>query len=199
MTRTVLMTKDELRLQIKGLLATFKQELLVKKSMRILASLLALDCYKQAELVLSYVSTAKEVSTDKLIETARKYGKLVYAPRITGQELLFHLFPEKKTALFLNSYGIGEPSPVQPRLSWDLCRARKVLIIVPALAFDRGKNRLGRGKGYYDRFLGEIKKQALGTCTRVGLCFSDQLVEALPAGKNDIPVDLVITDQEIIR
>lgn len=67
------------------------------------------------------------------------------------------------------------------------------IIIMPGLAFDREGNRLGRGKGFYDRFLSE------GKYIKIGICFHDQLVDEVPVDSFDIPVDFIITDKEILE
>jgi len=69
------------------------------------------------------------------------------------------------------------------------------LIVVPALAFDRQGNRLGRGGGFYDRFLAEPRVHAV----TVGLGFAEQLVEELPTHHYDRPVDMLVTDQHVLR
>ena len=66
------------------------------------------------------------------------------------------------------------------------------MIVVPGIAFDRNRNRLGRGKGYYDRLLSDLKASA------VGLCFDFQLKDQIPVEPFDKKVDLVITEKEII-
>ena len=69
------------------------------------------------------------------------------------------------------------------------------LVVVPALAYDRSGNRLGRGGGFYDRFLAQPALRAV----RCGLAFSKQVVQELPVGPNDHPVDLLVTDAEVLR
>lgn len=67
------------------------------------------------------------------------------------------------------------------------------IVIVPALAFDRRGNRLGRGKGFYDKYL------ANGKYITIGICFSEQLLDEVPVDENDIGMDFIITDSELIR
>ena len=69
------------------------------------------------------------------------------------------------------------------------------LVIVPALAYDRSGNRLGRGAGFYDRFLASPQFRGVA----VGLAFREQLVEDLPAQENDVPVHVLVTDEEVLR
>ncbi len=95
-----------------------------------------------------------------------------------GDEDLFH--PE---------HGLRQPAGVEPE-PIELID----LLIVPALAFDRQCNRLGRGGGFYDRFLARPELKAI----TVGVAFAEQIVETLPIHPNDRPVDLVVTDKEIL-
>ena len=76
------------------------------------------------------------------------------------------------------------------------------VIIVPAMAFDRSGNRLGRGKGFYDKFLSNRDdakmSKDIGTI-KIGICFHEQLVEKVPVDDHDIPVDFIITDKEFVK
>jgi 5-formyltetrahydrofolate cyclo-ligase len=192
------LAKSTLRSHVKKSLKKITPDRLHAKSGRIHKRLLALKSYKQTELVLLYMATDREVQTVYLIESALADGRTVYVPRITGKELCFHLINEARKSLKPNSYGIPEPDAELPSLAWDTLTARASIIIVPGLAFDRQKNRLGRGKGYYDRFLNTLKKHTARTCTLIGICFSEQLYSALPFDRNDVPMDLVITDKEVV-
>ena len=86
-------------------------------------------------------------------------------------------------------FGLFEPNNTCPLLIPD----EKTLCIVPAIAFDENGNRLGYGKGFYDRFLRDFKG------TSVGLTCSDLLVKQLPTDPHDTPVKIVITESEIIK
>jgi 5-formyltetrahydrofolate cyclo-ligase len=65
------------------------------------------------------------------------------------------------------------------------------LVVVPALAYDPGGNRLGRGGGYYDRFLGRLRRSA----TKVGLAFDVQIIDDVPVEERDVQVDMIVTDR----
>ncbi len=69
------------------------------------------------------------------------------------------------------------------------------MIVIPGLAFDRRGYRVGRGRGFYDRFLAQQAFQGL----RCALCYHEQLIDAVPYESHDIPMDLIVTDQEIVR
>ena len=69
------------------------------------------------------------------------------------------------------------------------------LLIVPGSVFGRNKHRIGYGKGYYDRFI----EKTNDTCTKVGICFSDNLIDAVPYSEFDKKLDIIITENEIIN
>ena len=69
------------------------------------------------------------------------------------------------------------------------------LVIVPAVGFDRSGQRLGRGAGFYDRFLGSRDF----TGVSVGIAFHEQIVDTLPTTPNDVPVHVLVTDEEVLR
>ena len=68
------------------------------------------------------------------------------------------------------------------------------LILVAGIAFDRDGYRLGYGLGYYDKFLAKLPK-----ALKIGLCFDLQIVEKVPRESYDVPVDMIVTDEEVIK
>lgn len=85
------------------------------------------------------------------------------------------------------TYGIPEPGNLAGE-NFNLHSGDKAIVIIPGLAFDLNGNRLGRGKGYYDRFL---SRSGMENCVRVGVCWSLQIVESIQAKPHDIPVDWI--------
>ncbi len=148
--------------------------------------------YRTAELVLCYVSSEKETDTLELIVRALADGKKVACPRCdkNTHTMTFHEI-SSLNQLKPGAYGIFEPLEELPGAQSG--EVQNSICIVPGLAFDRLGGRLGYGGGYYDRFLAGYSGCA------IGLCPSDCLSAAiLPADKYDLPVDMVITDMEII-
>jgi 5-formyltetrahydrofolate cyclo-ligase len=113
--------------------------------------------------------------------------KRIALPRISGAELTFHWVADF-AELQPGQFGIMEPSE-------DAQEAGKEfdLILVPGLAFDLGGRRLGRGKGYYDRFLSTARG------LRVGICYDDQIVDEVPVEPHDLKMDFVVTPSAIYR
>jgi len=93
-----------------------------------------------------------------------------------------------------NNLGIGEPSPDLPRFDPEDHAAFPVVVVIPGRAFDRKCNRVGRGMGYYDRFLRDLLDRASGPVFLVGVCFCFQIVPSIQTGTSDVPMDIVIAE-----
>lgn len=111
--------------------------------------------------------------------------KQIALPRIEGDELIFR-WVSSREGLVAGQFGIMEPTPDAVSAGCDFD-----LILVPGLAFDRQGGRLGRGRGYYDRFL----SRASGIIA--GVCFEDQLIGTVPLDPHDVRMDVVVTPLEI--
>ncbi|MCD5402084.1 5-formyltetrahydrofolate cyclo-ligase [candidate division NPL-UPA2 bacterium] len=167
------------------------EEAVREKSQRIKKKLFELLEFKKAKTVMFYVAKDKEARTEEIIRESLKMGKRVAVPISKVKER--DLIPSLLTAygeLVPGAYGILEPG--------EECRQpvpleSLELIIVPGVAFDRQGNRLGFGGGFYDNFLGKVP----ANIPRLGLAFELQLVEELPGGENDIPVDGIVTEERI--
>lgn len=186
--------KQGLRQQVVARRNALAETVRKNKSKIIHNKLKELPTWQQAGVVMSYVSFGSEVSTHTLIKEALAAGKRVAVPlcvregrRLIPSEILD--FPDD---LRPGTWGILEPRPeclrpLDPQLI--------DLVIVPGVAFDRKGNRLGYGAGYYDRFLKTLKP---GTVT-IALAFSEQIVPDVYAEDHDLPVDMVVTDEEVIN
>ncbi len=185
--------KHHLRKQMKALLAAMTPDEVASQSQAACEKLIALDEYQQARAIMLYLPTPQEVDTAEIALHAWQHGKTVLAPKVNRQQrhmlaMEIHSFDD---GLVTGSFGLREPhdnATVWPSEEIDL-------IIVPALAYDVTGGRLGRGGGFYDRFLSEPCVSAV-TC---GLGFAEQLVDELPLHSHDWPVDLLVTDREVRR
>ena len=193
------MSKLSIRKEIKVILQDIAPDILKQKSEAIEQQLINTSYWQEADILLAYISIEMEVDTTQILKTAFTQGKMVYIPRINGADLCFHYLFNQNIQLVPNIYNIPEPSPILPVLDLPKLKRSKILVIVPGAAFDRQKNRLGRGKGFYDRFLMGLRKYRKENCWVVGICFSEQLLNQVPVNKEDIPVDIVITDQNIFH
>lgn len=193
------MNKPELRKLMRARLAALAPEDIQQRSREISARLLASDWWRQAEIVFAFCSMPGEVETNGLIQTALAQGKAVGLPRIAGADLVFHQLARSGREFVEHSYGIREPAATWPALNpWDLA-GQTLLIVTPGLAYSRQKYRLGRGKGFYDRFFASLNACSGLNALRAGVCFAEQLLDSVPAGAHDLPVDAVITEHEMIE
>jgi 5-formyltetrahydrofolate cyclo-ligase len=142
--------------------------------------------------VALYCALAGEVPTERIRRTYLAAGARLYYPRVTEKGTLSFYPHREGDGWETGPYGIPEPSipaGVEPRQSgWDI-------VVAPGLAFDRRGNRLGRGFGYYDRFLGDLPEDV----PRVGLAWAGQLVPDVPVDARDVPVHALVTEEGVIR
>ena len=176
--------KRELRREVKGRISALSEEERGIRSERIAARLLIHPAFLAAKKVFLYRSMAGEAETSSLLKAALEMGKIVFLPRIEGEEMALVRYTAGDP-LLKNVYGIEEPTGEGVTESPDLA-------IIPLVAFDRDKHRLGRGKGFYDRFLARFKGMS------IALAFSEQEVPAVPTQSFDRKADVIITDKEII-
>lgn len=182
--------KAELRGRYKKLRLQLSPEAKEELDQKILNRVMNLWQYREAGLILTYVSTPIEVDTRRLIEKSLLAGKRVAVPRcVPGtREMEFYLIRSIEE-LSPGTFGVLEPSPEHSALLEDFSKG---LCIVPALSFDYQGYRLGYGKGYYDRFLARFGGSA------VGLCYDNCMARNLPAGRYDRPVQLIVTQRKTL-
>ena len=138
---------------------------------------------RSARTILLYNALPDEVQTQSLINELAFQGKTILLPKvIDGSMMEVRRYTNTKN-LAAGVYGILEPigEPFTDYASIDVA-------IIPGMAFDSRGHRLGRGKGYYDRFLSQLTSKTI----KIGLCFPWQLVDVVPTDKNDISMDCVI-------
>lgn len=151
---------------------------------------------------LVFLSMPREVDTAPLLDGLASLGASVAVPRISGPDLEFVRLDAAWGDWPRDGFGIPAPPETAPALGWrDLVPG--CTVFVPGLLFDRGGGRLGRGKGFYDRFLSglDLAARDLGAPRppRWGYAYSWQTVEAVPAESHDLPMDAVITDAGALR
>lgn len=177
--------KDQLRGKIKELQKQYSEDELLLKSEEVFSVVELVGVFQSAKKILIYHSMMGEVSTINFMNKW-KAEKEFYLPVVQGEDLNFKKYTSNAD-LKRSAFGVLEPR------SEDIIDYKKVdLIIVPGVAFDRKKNRLGHGKGYYDKFLSKINK------TKMGVCFDFQLLDMLVVEDFDIPMDYIISENDII-
>ena len=181
------MKKSEIRSKIlkKRTVLTGKQQESLSK--RILRRLEGLEVFKRAKVILLYFSHHGEVQTNDFIKKWDSRKKFML-PRLQEGDTFLALSFSSADELEKNHFGIPEPRATKQK------QPNPDLIIVPGVAFDRRGNRIGMGKGYYDRFL--AKKKGI---PRVALAYSEQVLDSIPKEPYDESVDWIITEDEAIR
>lgn len=187
------MEKNDLRNQMRAILATITPQQRHKRSLDVCHQLLDTPEFRRAETIMLFLSMEQEVETSTLVLQAWKECKTVALPHVRWEQREIQPVVIKSLDTSPNPLvqGLRDPAGGTP-----ISLARIDLVAVPGLAFDRRGYRLGRGKGFYDRFLSQKDFQGL----RIALCFHEQLLEELlPVEPHDVPMNMIITDQKIVR
>lgn len=173
------MDKKELRSIIKSLKKQHTPDDLSRQSAIICQKLEQHPDFANAKRVMLYNALPDEVQTADLI--ARWRGlKTIVLPTVVGDDII-PVALDSDTGFAVGDFNILEPQNKPYEGGFDL-------IVVPGVAFDPQGNRMGRGKGYYDRFLVKYPK-----VKKIGICFDFQLVESIPAEPHDIGMDEIIS------
>ncbi|HNY17800.1 MAG TPA: 5-formyltetrahydrofolate cyclo-ligase [Treponemataceae bacterium] len=159
---------------------------------------------KGTKTLFAYLAHSGEIDAAALIDDAIARGISVAAPSVVSEgHLEFRAIGGSQGPFKTGAYGIREPLETAPKL-WPGAlgpEAFPVVILVPALAFSRSGDRLGRGAGYYDRFLTQFLAENAVERRRIlliGACHSFQIVETVPVESHDIPVDCILTEKGCI-
>ena len=197
------MRKDELRQQIRQIKRQFTPQQLEELSLPIVARLK--DRIKDAQTVVAYYPLPDEVDIRPLLDELVSVGKIVLLPKVTGDTTMELRRYTGRQNLREGAFGIMEP--VEENHGDYPCDSSvaKIMgtvpvILVPGVAFDAAGHRLGRGRGYYDRFLNTVGtvllcQDSLTQKNRpsvFGVCFDFQKVPEVPTDEHDVPVDEVI-------
>ena len=176
------MNKKELRDIIRQRKRQFSGDELRELSLAVCQRLLAHPRVSAAKTILLYYSLPDEVLTHSLVDKLVGMGKRVLLPAVVSDTDMEARIYRNSDDLKMGAFGIAEP--VGERYT-DL---RKIdLAIIPGMSFDNDGNRLGRGKGYYDRFL-----SAIPYIYKIGVCFDFQKVDHVPHSIHDVRMDEVL-------
>lgn len=148
-----------------------------------------IDAVKEYKNIFTYISYGSEVDTVNFIEYLFDSGKNVYVPKCNVDKC--EMAPVRITSfdnLQKNQYGILEP------VNNDICDNKIDAIIFPGLVFDINGNRIGYGKGYYDRFFA-----SLNYCpSKIAVCYDFQILDSIPSDNNDVKMDRIITENRMV-
>ncbi|MBE6103736.1 MAG: 5-formyltetrahydrofolate cyclo-ligase [Erysipelotrichaceae bacterium] len=174
------MNKRELRKLLRE--SKLPEDYMKRAGMNIASKVIDTALFRNAGSVFCYVSTAEEPSTEMIISEALKTKKVFVPKCISDSEMLavrIHSAEELKTG----HYGIPEPVDVsETSVSFDL-------MIVPCMAAGRNGERLGHGRGYYDRFLKKAKGKV------VSLCYEENIRNDIDMDENDVFMPIVMTEK----
>jgi 5-formyltetrahydrofolate cyclo-ligase len=155
------------------------------------------EAYRQSGLVLAFLSMPTEIDTAPIIEAAIGAGKRIAVPRIEGDDIAFVGLDARWRDWRRDRWGIPVPPASVPVLTMAAIASTPAVVLVPGLAFDAHGGRLGRGKGYYDRFLSALSRERSAPAaaaspvpfSAIGYGFSEQLLDSVPMDSRDVPLD----------
>ena len=175
------MGKKQLRNKIRSIKRQYSSSQLEEMSLNVLNHLDANEHLCKAKVILAYYSLNDEVCTHQYIDHLVELGKQVLLPVVVdGEHMILREYTGKQD-LKEGAYHIQEPTgKLFPQKEYSKIEVG----IIPGMGFDKQGNRLGRGKGYYDRFLAQVPQMY-----KIGICFPFQQVEQVPTNITDVPMD----------
>ncbi|SDH49482.1 5-formyltetrahydrofolate cyclo-ligase [Alteribacillus persepolensis] len=183
-------TKRDFRIHTKQQFEKHSISDIKQKSNQIYENLFLWDCWKKAASVAVTIASQHEIDTKPIIEKGWEQGKTIACPKVIPDKRTMEFYQISSFQQTHSDYaGIMAPDPeVTSRISAEYFD----LVIVPGLAFDKEKYRIGFGGGFYDRFL------AGTSVTTCGLALDFQVFETIPKEEHDIALTALITEAEIV-
>ncbi len=175
------MDKQELRIMIRQQKKAMTEEMIFSASENLAHQFYKTAAYQNAKTIYGYLSYNQEVRTVPILEQALRDGKRVAVPKVYGDTMRF-IYLSDLSQVAPGCMGI--PEPVDDK---SIAEDKTALVLMPGVAFDKNGNRMGYGGGFYDKFLAQEPEHPT-----VALCYSFQMVDAIPTEEYDIPVDLVL-------
>ena len=182
------MKKNEIRMRVRARKSFLDDSERRNASIKVFSMLERMAVFMMAERVLAYSSLPDELSTREFLDKWHGY-KRIYLPRVNGVDL--DILPYDRTRMHLGAFHIEEPDGEDMADVSDMD-----IVIVPAVAYDSYGRRVGRGKGYYDRLLANVKAVTIGVAYDFQLLDEDDCIEDEP---HDVSVDYVITPTRFIK
>lgn len=183
--------KNALRKSFSERRSAIDREYKNKLDSKIINRFMSLASYRYADTILLYYPVKGEIDVRPIISASLASGKRVALPRCEdkGSVMNFHYInsPEE---LEIGRFGLMEPS-LQSEMFEPEKQVGQCVVVIPALAYDKRGYRIGYGKGFYDRYFSTYG------ISRVGLIYSQFLVNELPHGKYDISVDILVSEKEV--
>jgi len=197
MSRDIREDKRLARIEVRRRVAALDPTERRRSARALCGRLKASTAWREARCLLAYLAFGAELDLDPLIRDALDEGKEVYVPRIDGPDMEFRRLTSLDGPFDPGPFGIRTPRADRPR--WmPLAVPGPALTAVPGLAFDASGRRLGRGGGYYDRFIENVRREcrAVGESppSFIGCAYPEQVVPALPWDDHDAVLDGLVTE-----
>ncbi|MDR1955423.1 MAG: 5-formyltetrahydrofolate cyclo-ligase [Treponema sp.] len=182
-----MISKAALRKTMKARLESLPPEQFHAEGVQVASRIRNMPIWSQYETILFYLSMKIEIDTEPLLETAFLDKKRIFVPKVAGDELHFFRIYGISGPWQYGAFDIREPQTERPE---DLLQNQDfpALIIVPGVAFTPAGERMGHGRGYYDRFFAQLDAQKLAYCT-LGICMEAQVVPEVPTEPWDKKMD----------
>lgn len=175
-------TKREIRKRVIQLRNQLPEEERERASFLITERILGHQWFYLSDTILGFVSYGTEIDTSQILTEALKQGKKVYVPKVEDDEMKFYRI-YSMDELKIGYKGIPEPQGDSECFSYKEELVSKQLLLMPGVAFDMQRNRIGYGKGFYDRFLEDKPAMQLRS---IAIGYACQLVESIPTEEQDI-------------
>lgn len=188
----ILSQKKELRKEAKLYRKSLSEKERLNKSSAIMGNLKALKEFQKAEVILMYASLPDEVETLSLIEELLQEGKKdVYCPVTQDNEMDFYKISSVDD-LKEGNFHVLEPEPLEEKVL-ELQKDVAYCMLMPGLMFDKTGNRLGYGKGYYDKYLARVTENV--SLTTIALSYEAMVKDKIPAEDTDWCANYVVTEK----
>lgn len=195
-----LLAKKNLRKKVKSIVREISSAEKGRRSLFGCELLLRGQTYLESDVVFSYMALPDEVDVSVINEEAIRNKSVFALPRVIDADsgvMRFYFCDRGDRPLLLpGSYGILEPEEnPEKELNLAAFRGKKVMVIVPGVAFSKDNYRMGRGKGFYDRILSFLMEKSKSYGYEIkfsGICFREQMAEDIPVEENDVRMNEVI-------
>lgn len=186
--------KKEFRKKVINIRKEIDKDFIKYNSDIITEKLLQLDCVKNAKTIMLYLDFNNEVATDNLINKLINLGKTVASPITLKEErkLIPSQIKDLENGIQYGAYNIREP---KPECSPVINIKDLDVVIVPGVAYDKNCYRLGYGGGFYDRFLENLREDAI----TIGIAFDLQIFNEIPKENHDAQLNYIVTESTILR
>jgi 5-formyltetrahydrofolate cyclo-ligase len=199
MTNKLNQEKRALRARMKSIISQASPEKRGDWSAEITKQVTGLAEWESCQTLLAFFPMTGEVDTSAIIDHSLNTGKSVGVPRMYGEEIKFHKIDTLDGPWDPHPYGLKEPEVSLPIIDPCSADSGNICVITPGLCFDTRGNRLGFGKGFYDRFIARCECVENREVFFAGVCFRIQLVDTVPTGELDHILDAVVTEGGITR